>query len=288
MTEKPTDRRLRRLIRLPSIGVALSGSIAALLAFAVWMFIDASFPVTLETVRIDLGLQQDPGIDMADRHAWDQLGSRLVLFAALAGLGALTTLLVFYRILFGNRHGRSLRSLFLGRGLDRRLWLTLGLSHEKLESAGFHWRLRRAVQGLKQDAEILLAKWPTTDGALPYSGAYTVASWWIFEDLIMLSLENVHNPGDVLSIAWPPGNLYPVLENISSITRTPDGGLVFYLCFDTMDLCFSKLEYHPKGTTPRNTSPLGPFVAHFVELEPNWFIVSYAPEPNPAPIELEQ
>lgn len=66
MSDKATNSRFRGLLRLPSFGLALAASIATLLAFAVWMFVDASFSVTLEVVRIDLSLQEHPGLDMAE------------------------------------------------------------------------------------------------------------------------------------------------------------------------------------------------------------------------------
>ena len=272
MSDNRTTGRLGNLLRLPSFGVALFMSLAALLGFAVWMFVDASFDVTLEVVRIDLGLQEHPGVDMSDTHAWDQLGSRLVLFAVLAGIGVLSTLLVFYRIVFGRLQGRSLRSLFLAVALVG-LWLTLGISHKKLESAGFQWRLRSAVQGLKQDAEILVANWPTTNGELPYSGAYTVEA------------ENPH-----FIFLRSEMELYSTKERVGPfVTRTDNGAILF-------DYIADKVEFHPTGSKPSEYTQvvwengqeafrMRWIVDNYIELEPNWFFVAYVPEPNPAGIE---
>jgi hypothetical protein len=70
MTATPANRRR---LRLPSFGVALAVSLAVLLAFAVWMFVDALFPVTMLVVRTDLGLLENPGLNMAGMHTWDEL-----------------------------------------------------------------------------------------------------------------------------------------------------------------------------------------------------------------------
>ncbi|MEX2141454.1 MAG: hypothetical protein WD894_19465 [Pirellulales bacterium] len=267
MTEEPTIRRFPRLLRLPSFGVALGASVAALLAFAIWMFVDASFLVMLDVVRIDLGLEKHPGVDMSDVYAWDQLGSRLVLFAVLVGIGVLTTLLVFYRILFGRRQSRSLRSLFLAVALVG-LWLALGVSHERLESAALQWRLGRAVQGLKQDAAILTANWPTTEGVLPYLGQYVVADAYL------------------LLVEWPQNDHYSMREIVGPcISRSPNGAL-------RVDFLPDKIEYHPNGGKPTSFMELPNdnrgfpndgldtryVLESYVELEPNWFLVSYLPD----------
>jgi hypothetical protein len=253
MTEKPSKSRFPRLLRLPSFGIALGASVAALLAFAVWAFVDASFPVTLEIVRIDLRLQEHPGLDMTETHGWDELGPRLLLFATLAAVGALATLLVFYRILFGSRQGRSLRSLFLAVALVG-LWLTLSLSREKLESAGFQWRLHRAAKGLKQDAAILLAEWPMRDGVLPYSGPYTAE-------------------GRKLVVPWSPSK-YPMNLKVGPfIGQRGDNQLIFFLFPD-------RIEYYPEGRQPGPATGPKLLFETYIEIEPNWYFVTFSqPEP---------
>jgi hypothetical protein len=268
MTETRSTCRLARLLRLPSFGVALTVSLSVLVAFAVWMFVDASFPITAEVAAIDVKLQEDPGMDMAEMHGWNELGPRLMLFASLASVGLLSTLLLFYRSVFGSRQGRSIRSLFVVVALVG-LWLAIGLSHESIESAGFRWRMHRTVQGLKQDAQILSTAWPTTDGVLPYLGQYTVDDE--NPQFIVLRSERV---------------IYSAAEGIGPfVIRTENGAIMFnYMC----DNC-GKIEFHPNGDKPANYTQIVWEEGHqvfrmmwivdeVIELEPNWYYVTYLPE----------
>jgi hypothetical protein len=261
---KPNPSRLRRLLRLPSFGVALAVSVATLLLFAAWMFIDASFDVTLEVLRIDLGLQEHPGIDMAETHGWDQLGPRLLLFAVLVAIGLLATLIVFYRLQFGSRQTRTLRAMFVAVALVA-LWMTLILSSGELYLAGYRWRFRGAAKALKEDAAILLAHWPTAAGTLPFSGAFDADG------------ENPH----FLMVKYDGHNPYPMTERVGIlITRTDDGGLMFD--YNVAE----KIEFHPGDAKPKSYTQIvynngqeafrsDYVLQEYTELEPNWFSVTY-------------
>jgi hypothetical protein len=259
LCSKAQPSRLRRLLRLPSFGVALTISLATLLAFAVWMFVDAEFLFTLAVIRTGLRSAGEADSKVVEIFSI-LLGPRLILFWGLAAIGTLSTLLVFYRMLFGNRRARTLRSIFIATALVA-IWLTFYLSHEKLSSAGFRWRLHRAVQGLKEDAAILLAKWPTADGTLPYSGDYVIAG---------------NNPPTLFVMSF---DSFPMRETVGAfITRAGDGGIMF-------DYDPGRVEYHPDANAPRTYTDgsqdrqkllrMKHVLQDYIELEPNWFFATY-------------
>jgi hypothetical protein len=281
MSETSNKARLRRFLRLPSFAVALSVSVAVLVAFALWMFVDASFLYTLLVVQADIGLASFPGDRLTAAHGWGELGPRLLLFIALLGIGAIATVAVLWRTLIGGRQGRSLRALFVTTALIAG-WTALVLYHRHLESAGVGWRAARALHGIEQDAAILLAKWPTSDGALPCSGTYAV-------DVSIPPRLGVQS-------AWAE---YTINEAVGPwITRGDNGELRFDYWSQ-----LNKVEYHPGGRTPDSFSQAIRVddqekfreiykLQDYRELQPNWFLVRYvslswrsdifeAPDENP-------
>jgi hypothetical protein len=261
---KPKRSRLRQVFRLPSLGVALAISLATLVAFAVWIFLDFSFLITLGVVRMDLGLVDRMGVDTARFHAWDELGTRLTLFGALALLAFFGTATSCYRLLFGPSRARSLRSILTVTALFG-AWLTLMLSYFELYTAGDQWRLYRTLHRLKHPAATLIEKWPKGDGILPFLGPYSVDS----EDPDRIFIEAAAASYPVNPLPGP------------FVARTTDGALEF-------DYVAGRLEYHPNGTKPvackeatRNSGKSGAVeIEHCVELQPNWFLVPYDDFPD--------
>jgi hypothetical protein len=128
---------------------------------------------------------------------------------------------------------------------------------------------RRLMPGLKTDASILMANWPTVPGKLPFSGQY-----WVDNDCpdFILIL------GECLR-ADPP---LPVTEWVVPwVWKVERGGLRFDL-----DTVCAKVEYHPSEGTPAsfvtpvrccaNEGKVEHVMEKFIQLEPNWFLVWYS------------
>jgi hypothetical protein len=137
------------------------------------------------------------------------------------------------------------------------------LSQDNLVSAALEPGHYLELQGLKKDAAVLLANWPTTNGVLPYLGRYRIYD----------------NEADCLSLD-PPETDYCTVGWNREIVRTSDGGLVF-------DYIDGKIEYHPNGGKPasyarsywrdgREVLRLRWYADRYVELEPDWFFVTYS------------
>src|ERR1051325_6929483 len=153
-----TTNPVSRFSQVPSFGIAFIASIVVLFTFAAWAFFDASFPAILNSSWV---------------VEWDELWPRILLFCVLGLAGGITALIVVYRLFFGHPQGRSIRALLFAVLLTA-FWLTLFISREQIAEAGFHWRVLRMLPGMKADASILLDKWPTENGSLPFLGDFAV------------------------------------------------------------------------------------------------------------------
>lgn len=122
---------------------------------------------------------------------------------------------------------------------------------------------RRLLPGLKTDAAVLMEKWPTFPGTLPFSGQHGA-------DAANPDFFIVH--GDLSSAnlsKWP------------CIWKVEAGGFRF----DIDDVCV-KVEYHPTGnmptsfvTTVHSSAGQGQVehnLERFVQLEPNWYLAWYS------------
>jgi hypothetical protein len=158
-----------RILRLPSFRTAYLASVAVLLAFATWAFVDASFDNVLQFVRIDLRINEHPGTNLWPVHQWDALGPRLLLFCMLAVVVTAAGSLIIYRLVLGDPQGRSMRAMLLAVALFG-MWLSLFVSYSGVAEAGLRWRVRRILPCLKEDAAILAKKWPKMNGRLACSG----------------------------------------------------------------------------------------------------------------------
>jgi hypothetical protein len=123
---------------------------------------------------------------------------------------------------------------------------------------------RSAVEGYKQDANVLLARWPTKNGTLPHSGRFVV---------------DPNNVDSILIAGWDIDttctHTYGPL-----VSQASDGGLIF-------DYFDDKIEYHPNECKPtsftqtirgddRDTGvQIQYHLKNTIELESNWFLVSY-------------
>jgi hypothetical protein len=234
--------RWPKACRLPTFRTAFIGSIAVLLAFAAWAFFDASFSVVLGP--------------SSWTNLWRILGPRLLLFAVLALIGVACAVLVVYRQFFGDRQGRSLRSLLLVVALAS-MWMGLCVSYNGLAEAGLRWRIRRMLPGLKQDASILLAKWPTTDGELPFSGKYVIDK----------------DRPDLLVSLWafgPYADMFPFGETVAWIVKLDHGRLMIGVY--PLVARIARVEYRPDETKP-NPLVSPDDTLSVVELEPHWFLL---------------
>jgi hypothetical protein len=230
--------RWPKAFRLPAFRTAFIGSLAVLLAFAAWAFFDASFSVVLGP--------------SSWTNLWRILGPRLFLFAALATAGIAFAALTVYRLFFGNRQGRSLSSLLLVVALAS-MWMGLCVSYDGLAEAGLRWRVRRMLPGLKEDASILLAKWPTADGELPFSGKFLV---------------HKDDPGILTrSILIEPLDIFPFDERVTMIAKRDDGRLII-----VVQPLVAWVEYHPDESNPNSLVVTGDEL-NVVQLEPHWFLV---------------
>lgn len=240
--------QLPRIVRLPSFAVAYAGSVATLVAFAGWAFLDFAF---CHLVVFWHG-------------TWDQLGSRQVVFIALGVVAVAMTASVLLRLFVGEVHSRSLKGHLLAVTLVG-AWLGLVLAHERISWTGFVWRVQRMLPGLKQDANVLSAQWPTENGELPYLGRYHV----FHPHVPHLYLED-----------WTPERRLTLL-----------GGPFVYLVQDGIrfDLDFSRwVEYRPdrNGSPPLDASGEAelylPYRMKSIKLERNWFLV-WQEAPNERP-----
>jgi hypothetical protein len=127
---------------------------------------------------------------------------------------------------------------------------------------------RRLLPGLKTDASMLMANWPTVPGTLPFSGQY----WADKADP-----DSIFILGDSLRTDPP----LPVTEwATSSVWKAESGGLRFDL-----ETVGTKVEYHPAAGTPASfvtsvrycgkEGKVEHVMKRYVRLEPHWFLAWY-------------
>jgi hypothetical protein len=247
----------RGLLRLPSFRTAFVGSLAVLLAFATWVFVDSSFYMTLDL--------------SSWMNLWAGVISRLLLFVALAVAGAAFTFVVLYRLLFGDHKGRSLRSLMLAVTLTG-MWLGLFTSYDGLREVGFRWRVRQLLPELKQDASILLSEWPTKDGSLPFLGEFAIDKETLgldtfgqWQAIMPLGPLDPSKPRPVRAMVWP------------LIYKKNDGRLFFCMMSKGYR---TWVEYRPDESEPnlffktvRFDGSTSEVSLTSIQLEAHWFLV---------------
>lgn len=204
--------------------------------------------------------------------------SRFVLFVALAVAGAAFTCVVFYRLFFGDRYGRSLRSLMLAVTLAS-MWMALFVSYGGLAEVGFRWRVRQLLPDLKKDASILLSQWPTKDGSLPFLGEFAVNK----DDL---ALDKNGQWQAIMPLGQlDPSKPFPVRARVWPLIYKKNDGRLFF-CMNSKGYR-TWVEYRPDESEPHPFLNSVKFdgTAHEVpltsiRLEPHWFLVSTISPPG--------
>jgi hypothetical protein len=272
-----------RYYRFPSFVTAYCGSVAILLLLVAWSVLDESFSEVLTAVCLKLNrgdVLNFWGITTWHFNGWQELGPRFVSFGILLLLAAGLNSVVAYRIFFGDRESRSLRSMLLGVALCG-MWLSLPLSYKDIAETGQRWRVQRILPYLAKDASMLKAKWPRPSPAAAPLGSPTTVS---------------HLPFSGTFVAWSANaplvkssRSYPCTFNKQTgnwIWRTDDGGFRF----STLDPEIA-VEHHPHGGTPKSFNQTYGSVdargtlhqtnykyvlVKYDELEPGWFVVRYS------------
>jgi hypothetical protein len=231
--------------RLPSFTTAFAGSVAALVMFALWAFVDRAFV---------------PLVTFPWRDSWDDFAIRQSVFVVLALAAVLSTAMVVVRLFVGDRRGRSLKALFLSVVLASG-WLALFVSYDSIAWAGFVWNVRRILPGLEADAKVVCGNWPTTNGELPYLGKYEAVG------------PDCDWPRTLLLENWSGGYKFSFAGG-PSIERGGEGRIRF----DLGNHFIGWIEYRADRNELAPSDPAihihqsggGPY---YIELEPKWFLV---------------
>jgi hypothetical protein len=253
--------RWLKYFRLPPFATVVVISGVLLVVSAGWMLLDAGFNrQVVDVLRRRL----------ADGDALSSIlltSPRVVCFTLLAALAAASALLVIYLAFFGHAQGRSWRRR-LGAVALVVLWIALVASRDWLGEAGFHLRVRRALAGLRQDADVLTTNWPQAEETLPFSGRCFP----------------LPDAPDVLCRFWRPGMVIRSPYTLSVATygfiyRAPGGTLRFEVIAEDWA---SIVEYRPDGSQPASFDQSygeGGVLKHRLkrsrQLAPEWFLVDY-------------
>ncbi len=271
--------------RFPSFAAAYCGSVAVILVLVAWSVVDESFSNVLMAVCLKFRLEQvliSWGITTWQFHGWQDLGPRFVLFGILLLLGVGLNAVVAYRIFFGDRESRSLRSLLLGVALCG-AWLSLPLSYKEIAEAGHRWRVQRILPYLAKDAAMLKAEWPQPSQLGEPAGSPTTVIYLPFSGIFVARSPDAPNFLSKSSACYP----YSFSKQTGAwIWKTDDGGLRF----STLDHEIA-VEHHPHGGTPksfnqtygsmdasgkRTDTDYEYALVKYEELEPGWFFVWYS------------
>jgi len=248
---------------MPSFLTAYCGSLALLLVMLVWIFLDDELYSAIHILRHNWGFAEPLGTYTGSAYGWDEHGPRILLFLALSSLAILSILAVCYRLVFGDSRGRSLRSMMLTVALIG-LWLTLILSREKIDEAVLRWRARKALPGLKIDAELYLAEGPNMN------------------EFLSDSLKKRRNE-KVFTSKWSDSPQLQSCVCMGGNWKIEGGGVRFEIWSRGKN---AKIEYRPDESKPdsftlipqdnRAVPSFNYYVEKYVELEPHWFLAWYS------------
>lgn len=252
-------------ILAPSFHVACALAAAALLVFAAWALVDASFSSFLNLIEIDLGIGPDPGMRPeimleAHRDEW----ARIALLSMLFVVWTFGVAWMSYRFAMGAPADRSLRAMLMGVTL---FCFTIGVivGSGRLHEAGIGLRIKMVLSDLKEDAAVLQTQWPTKSGSLPCLGDYTVEE---------TNPNILRSKGRWNSIREPIGGF---------IVRLEENGI----SFDLGNRPDETIEWHQNGQKPSSHHRVIRYkdrsvafdwrydVRDIIELSPGWFYVKY-------------
>lgn len=251
---------------LPPIAIAFAINLVLLLSLAFWIWRDASFGTLIELVQFDLGIVEDPGFNLREFHAWNQLGPRILALLIICAGAFVSGALLVWRVVAGNTRDRSIRSWLLVTSMIA-FWVSLFMAREQLADAGFRWRASQIAAGTLEDAQALLAAWPEANARLPSIGEVSVVS---------------ANPKLLIVMPSTSRHPWPMTEHIEQwIYRTDEQGVAFAVGD-------AWIEYCPGSERPRGSGqiplPLGAIRLHatgYTLIAPDWFLVTYKIEDTP-------
>ena len=253
----------RKVGIVPSFRTAYILSLAVLLIFVLWVLLDASFPIMLDLILVDLGLAESTFTTPLFTYNWNMLGPRLAAFGMLAGFALASVAVVVVRHFVGRGTGRTILGIMLMTALVAG-WFSLFVSYDRLAWWGMRFRVTREVPRFKEVATQLQYRWPTKNGSLPQMGDYVMTT---------------RNGSDKMLFTTPPAVLYPFHETFGNVIwPCEDGGLRFAL--HSRGDCF--VEYHPNDTAPETLSPPVPSdlsrrePLRAVRLEHSWYLTQYS------------
>ncbi|MEX1040397.1 MAG: hypothetical protein WDZ51_07195 [Pirellulaceae bacterium] len=228
-----------------------------LLGCAVWVVADARFDSAWQRFALDTGLADDPNRldDFAGRSELrTRLGGIWVLGAGLVA----SMLVVWCGIFLGSRGHRSLLAWMVAMSLTA-AWLAFFTGVEDLRWLGHRLRLGSYVESYEPIAELLKQDWPREDGEHQQLGPYMAYP--------------AESPAMLLMLA--PPEMLPTGTTISSVERSPAGGLRFQLSGPERGIW---LEWHPEPHQPES------FVGglqdartldRFLEIGGDWYLARY-------------
>ncbi len=254
--------RLGRFAWLTAVGVAF----ACISATLVWSATDASFRMgvwkakaclRLERVQTRDGAESDPeGIcDRIRSWDWTPTGRRAAVFAALGGIGLLSTVACIALM-----YQRPTSRRFVTVCLILAAWSLLYGTHRSVDS----WRARRQIAAVFPAVEemglALSGTWPDRPGKTP-SGISFYVDVNRYPNVLLLTERRPRSP-----FRETFGQL---------ITRGSDGAIRF----DLAGAADSSVEFHPNGTVPaEHLTAFGYGSVTPVEvsrLKENWYLVRY-------------
>ncbi|MFK7818540.1 MAG: hypothetical protein AB8G99_07470 [Planctomycetaceae bacterium] len=251
------DQQTTRLERYPW-GIA---AVACLAAMFFWSANDASFPLTVEVAKANVGASEVfQRWHPAQLHPWDKLGKRLFLLCAIYGVGVMS--LAGLGIRFAKSRKKSDLVVLLAVVMG---WGSFFMSRHLIDD----WRRFNQVTARMDDfeaaAQSLSERWPTKSLEVPGLGSVLVQ-----KGRTSMAIQKVLNQ---------PG--YPTrLQPGIMMGQMLNGGIRFDLWPDV----WIALEYHPNGTVPKvgDTEP-GRVPRRIVScqcIKDSWYLLRYANWPR--------
>ena len=155
---------------LPSLlaGALISVSCAAI--FAIWFFLDCSFPETARLAGRNLRLRYLRDADLRFWNRWECYGPRLLLFFVLAFAGAASAAIAILRLATGGLRNRSAAEFAISFALAV-IWIAFFVFHRRLWWIAFRRRVARLWPAMKAAAGAL-EHWASASIFLPGLGNY--------------------------------------------------------------------------------------------------------------------
>jgi hypothetical protein len=195
----------------PQFGIAYLLSLAVLVLFILWIWVDRSFRWVPWIVGQDLHLRFLSDADLRTMHQWDIHGVRMLVFLILAALGLVSTITVFARLFVGDETGRTIRAMMFATALLA-FWLSLFVSYDRLWWFAFRYHILDHHDAMKASVTLLSEQWPAERIVLPGLGSYVPSG---------------RDP-DLLYIDGPgPNGLTDFRESFDRISRSKKGDISF-------------------------------------------------------------